>query len=360
MQPDKVTIVTGEPRSGTSLMMQTLNLLGVPVVGDINLGNNNRRGKDKVNNTKNLNPRGFFEIPGVVVRGFSEEDAADYHGKAIKIINTGLVKTPVTELDTVILCVRDPRNIAVSQKGLGSKMKTRTTVGTTVGAWQFAQAHQKVTPTKYITRMGKFTRWLSNNVVDLHIVDYNIFLENPTLVIDNIISKLNITVEDTLRQAAIDNVGLGKPGSETDSSKVWKRESGTLAISIYDALKSNVIEQPLIKKINKWLKNQKDQFSVQWVTEEMGLFLPVSPYLYMSMQSNPELVKNLVDKSVNREIFDCRKCRYYSRTGSIETIENKAVTFTRKKVRCLLNEKEVILEECFRCWKTERKNQPKK
>lgn len=37
-----IIAVTGEPRSGTSLMMQTLKLLGVDVAGGLNTGNNQR------------------------------------------------------------------------------------------------------------------------------------------------------------------------------------------------------------------------------------------------------------------------------------------------------------------------------
>ena len=33
MRDDLITVVTGEPRSGTSLQMQSLHLLGVPVAG---------------------------------------------------------------------------------------------------------------------------------------------------------------------------------------------------------------------------------------------------------------------------------------------------------------------------------------
>ena len=86
MDKDKIVMVTGAPRSGTSLQMQTLDLLGVPINGD-RFPEGNR---DKIKNhlserqkeqSENLNPKGFYEIGGVVIWGV--RDISDYKGKAV-------------------------------------------------------------------------------------------------------------------------------------------------------------------------------------------------------------------------------------------------------------------------------------
>ncbi len=85
-ESDTITIVSGLPRSGTSLMMQILKMIGVePYTDDV-------RGSDR------FNPKGYFEHDRVTRMLSDPYDHAwllDTRGKAIKIVAPLLSATPL-------------------------------------------------------------------------------------------------------------------------------------------------------------------------------------------------------------------------------------------------------------------------
>jgi hypothetical protein len=99
-------IVTGFPRMGTSLMMQTLMHLGVPVAGSKFMG----MGSEE--NPPRMNPKGFYEDRNIVTK---LADGA-YEGKAVKIFLKqfdfveyflGKKWIDILEQSKIILCLRD-------------------------------------------------------------------------------------------------------------------------------------------------------------------------------------------------------------------------------------------------------------
>jgi hypothetical protein len=72
---DCVTIVSGLPRSGTSLMMQMLRAGGLPLLSD------NRRAADE------NNPRGYFEFEPVKRLRLDQTWLVGAQGRAVKIIH---------------------------------------------------------------------------------------------------------------------------------------------------------------------------------------------------------------------------------------------------------------------------------
>ena len=150
-----ITAVTGDPRSGTSLNMAMLMLAGYPISGEkfpgdkvatkrlaalakqVELGQSTRKEQKRVQknlakrtaHAHDLNPSGFYEVPGVVIRGLSKADS--HGGHAIKIISRGIVplQTPQGMVGTnpgivwkYIVCMRDPRYVAESQRSLGGEV----------------------------------------------------------------------------------------------------------------------------------------------------------------------------------------------------------------------------------------------
>jgi len=87
-------VVTGTPRSGSSLMMQTLKLLGVPIVGT----------KFSYRNKVECNVKGYWELDDHSLDNGIPDDR--YKGKAIKCFATELSKTKPALLDKVIVCER--------------------------------------------------------------------------------------------------------------------------------------------------------------------------------------------------------------------------------------------------------------
>jgi hypothetical protein len=88
-------VVTGAPRTGTSMMMQTLKILGYPVVGDK---------FSEVNHSKKHNPKGYYELNPIDISSGVKDDK--YKGKAVKLFAQGLMKTVEKHIDKLIVCNR--------------------------------------------------------------------------------------------------------------------------------------------------------------------------------------------------------------------------------------------------------------
>ena len=101
-------LVTGAGRCGSSLMMQTLNLLGFPLYGEP--GDYNSITDHDKEESKRVNPKGFYEIPvediiKLLETGFDETSK----GKAIKILGSiGWLLDP-KDIEKAILCLRRDR-----------------------------------------------------------------------------------------------------------------------------------------------------------------------------------------------------------------------------------------------------------
>ena len=100
-------VITGEPRSGTSLMMRIINSLGLKIVGEKNPAKNKKVGKKRKERAKYLNPEGFWEVPQIVSRGIkTKEQIEEYKDKIIKIITHGLsnsIKPAIDEIEKISL-----------------------------------------------------------------------------------------------------------------------------------------------------------------------------------------------------------------------------------------------------------------
>jgi len=88
-------VITGAPRTGTSMMMQTLKILGVPIVGE----------KFSDYNIEDGNKKGYYELnPEDISKGVKTNQ---YQGKAIKLFGDGLRNTNCDLIDKLIVCKRD-------------------------------------------------------------------------------------------------------------------------------------------------------------------------------------------------------------------------------------------------------------
>jgi len=101
-----ITVVTGLPRSGTSLMMQMLAAGGIPVLTD------GLRSPDEDN------PRGYFEYEPVKR---TREDCGwidEAEGKAVKVVYLLLRDLPADRDYRVIFMRRDLREVLASQSAM--------------------------------------------------------------------------------------------------------------------------------------------------------------------------------------------------------------------------------------------------
>ncbi len=102
-----IIVVSGLPRSGTSMAMQMLAAAGIPVVAD------------GVRGPEEDNPRGYFEderVKALHKEGTDRSWLLEARGKAIKIISFFLKDLPPSNRYQVIFLRRDLHEVLASQR----------------------------------------------------------------------------------------------------------------------------------------------------------------------------------------------------------------------------------------------------
>lgn len=110
---EPIIVVSGLPRSGTSLMMQMLSAGGMPVLTDA------QRPADA------SNPRGYFEY--APVKRMHTGDTAwlgDAHGKAVKIVSALLTTLPTQYVYRIIFMQRPLDEVIQSQRAMRERLGT--------------------------------------------------------------------------------------------------------------------------------------------------------------------------------------------------------------------------------------------
>lgn len=266
---NQILVVTGDPRSGTSLMMKTLKLLGVPIAGNKwpQLTRHERRlkvaeleGNEKLiehlkeristakERAQKMNPRGFYEIGGVVMRGTN--DMEKYGGRAIKICSPGAwpnnrhprVGTKPENVYKWIWCIRDPASVATSQQDIAAD---NIEVVNEDGEWEAAQ--RPANPARYASENGELARWFEENPEHFErclVVDYDEFMANPDIVMHQIIEFVGI--EDPDLGPAFGNIDpklRRSPGRFTAWPTVEIQDMANAAYSVYEGVKSRKLSQ---------------------------------------------------------------------------------------------------------------------
>ena len=108
-----VIVVSGLPRSGTSLMMQMLAAAGVPIQ------------QDGVRVADESNERGYFEWERIKQLPRDPGLIAECEGKAVKVISSLLMGLPDGFAYQVVFLQRDLADVAASQGKMIARMGTR-------------------------------------------------------------------------------------------------------------------------------------------------------------------------------------------------------------------------------------------
>jgi Sulfotransferase domain len=101
-----ITVVSGLPRSGTSLVMQMLASGGLPVLTD------GQRAADE------HNPRGYFELEAVKHTRIDRSWLTQAEGKAVKVVHLLLPYLPVDREYRVVFMQRDLTEVIASQRAM--------------------------------------------------------------------------------------------------------------------------------------------------------------------------------------------------------------------------------------------------
>ena len=164
MAKDVITIVSGLPRSGTSLMMQILEVGGLPIL------------KDDLREADADNPKGYYEFERVKQVAQDQAWLQDARGKAVKMVSALLLDLPDTYTYRVIFMRRKMKEILASQKTMLERSGKPTDA---IGDDKMAALFRK--------HLSQVAKWISEQPqVQVLYVSYNELMADPIQEIERI------------------------------------------------------------------------------------------------------------------------------------------------------------------------------
>ena len=165
---EEIIIVSGLPRSGTSMMMKMLEAAGITPL------------TDHIRTADDDNPKGYYEFERA--KKLKEGDVAwlpDAQGKVVKIIGALLVELPADHTYKVLFMRRKMNEILASQ----NKMLVRRGEDQKVDDETIAKLFEK--------HIQQVESWMQNHPnLEYLDVDYNDMLKNPRSQIEAIVQFL--------------------------------------------------------------------------------------------------------------------------------------------------------------------------
>ncbi len=182
MSDQTITIVSGLPRSGTSLMMQMVNAAGIPALTD------HVRAQDEDN------PRGYYELEAVKKTRTDHSWLEGATGRVVKLVHLLLYDLPPDHSYRVIFMRRRLSEVVRSQ---GVMLERRGTRGAQLTAEQLIKAFEG--------QIDKVQQWLAGqSSFQVHYVDYNKLVENPGPAVAAINAFLGGGLDEQAMLATVD------------------------------------------------------------------------------------------------------------------------------------------------------------
>ncbi|MCX8012001.1 MAG: sulfotransferase domain-containing protein [Desulfobacterota bacterium] len=152
-----ITVVSGLPRSGTSMMMQMLKAGGMEIV------------TDEIRKPDEDNPRGYFEFERVKKLQEDNSWLGECQGKAIKIISVFLFYLPDNYLYKIIFMQREMEEVLASQKVMLKRRGQQSEeISDSEIAWKFSE---------HLKQVGD---WLiKQKNMEVLYLKYNEIIKNP-------------------------------------------------------------------------------------------------------------------------------------------------------------------------------------
>lgn len=152
---NEIVIVSGLPRSGTSLMCQMLDNGGLEVV------------TDSLRTPDTDNPRGYYELEKVKKIKRDASWLPETRGKAFKMVSQLLLDLPATERYRVIFLKRNLEEILESQEKMLARLG------------RDASPRDQIRPA-FVAHLDRIFRWLAEQPhIALLKVDYQDLIERP-------------------------------------------------------------------------------------------------------------------------------------------------------------------------------------
>ncbi len=177
-----VIIVSGLPRSGTSMMMQMLSAGGVEIL------------TDKKRNADESNPKGYFEYEQVKTLEHNNKWLKFARGKAVKVISHLLFHLPPKYNYKIILMIRDLKEVINSQNKMLLKDGKHTT-----------SLQSSKLETLFIQNLIKVESWNSNNYnVEIIKVDYHDVINNAQTTAKEVSTFLSLPLNEEKMTNVVD------------------------------------------------------------------------------------------------------------------------------------------------------------
>jgi hypothetical protein len=168
-----ITIVSGLPRSGTSLMMQMLEAGGLPVLSD---------GERKADTD---NPKGYFEWERIKQLPKDPSLIAEAEGKVVKVISQLILSLPPAHDYRVIFMQRPLPEVLKSQEKM---LQRRGNADSITGTSAMEEAFQR--------HLIEVNQWLAGKAnMRVARVHYHRVLREPRLVSEEIASFLEFPLD---------------------------------------------------------------------------------------------------------------------------------------------------------------------
>jgi hypothetical protein len=152
-----ITVVSGLPRSGTSLMMQMISAGGMPVL------------TDGLRSADDNNPKGYLEWEAAKSLPKNPELIAGAEGKVVKIISVLLLSLPKGYEYRVVFMRRPLEEIVASQDKMLRRLGKEVPPASNESVFTAFQQH-----------LAKVKTWLAQRSdVSVLYVDYAAVLQNP-------------------------------------------------------------------------------------------------------------------------------------------------------------------------------------
>jgi hypothetical protein len=178
-----IVVVSGLPRSGTSLMMKMLEVGGIPPL------------TDKIRTADDDNPKGYYEFERV--KKLKDGDTAwlpEAEGKAVKVISALLSYLPADYQYKVIFMQRSLPEVLASQ---GKMLVNREEDPDRVSDEELARLFEK--------HLAEVTGWLAQQPnISTHYLSYNELVADPTPHIQELDRFLPSYLDTSLMGTVID------------------------------------------------------------------------------------------------------------------------------------------------------------
>lgn len=166
---NRITIVSGLPRSGTSMMMQMLEASGMEIL------------TDNIREADTDNPRGYYELEQVKKIAEDTSWLAGAQGKVVKMISMHLSHLPSDHQFNIIFMLRDIKEVLLSQDKMMNRLNT---TGAALDHDQMAALYER--------HLAQIQGWLEQQPnIEVLYMNYRDILSKPDLAATELLEFLD-------------------------------------------------------------------------------------------------------------------------------------------------------------------------